>query len=74
MNKPLKENEIERLLSRAWGRRRRVYSPDNIPNARHLNLNRELDDDARGDRLKYFCAVLIFGALLYLAYSRTGLG
>jgi hypothetical protein len=75
MNKPLKEHEIRRLLSRAWGqRRRRAYLPD-VRNARHLNLNFELDDEtARGDRFKYFLAVLVVGAFLYIIYSRTSLG
>jgi hypothetical protein len=74
MNKPLKENEIRRLLSRAWGRRRRRPNLLDVRNARHLNLNLELDDEARGDRLKYFFAVLVVGAFLYMVYSRSGLG
>ena len=75
MNKPLKENEIRRLLSRAWGRRRRQAYLSDVRNARHLNLNRELnDDEARGDRLKYFFAILVFGAFFYIVYSRSGLG
>lgn len=74
MNKPLNVKETERLLRRAWGRRRRQAYSTNVPNARHLELNRELDDEPRGDRLKYFCATLVFGALWYLLYSRIGFG
>ena len=73
MKKPLKENEIRRLLSRAWSHRRRQAYPPDVRNALHLNLNRELEE-ARGDCLKYFSAVLVFGALLYIVYSRLGLG
>ena len=69
MKRPLKENEIRRLLSKALSRRRRrAYSR----NALHLNLNRELNDEARGGSLKYFSVVV--GALLYIFYSRIGLG
>ena len=70
MNKPLKENEIRSLLSKAWSRRRRRTYSSGVRNALKLDLNLELAQDARGDVLKYFCAVLVFGALLYTIYSR----
>ena len=74
MKRPLKENEIRYLLSKALSRqRRRAHSPS-VRNALHLNLNRELDEDARGDSLKYFAAVIVVGALLYTVCSRIGLG
>jgi hypothetical protein len=51
-------------------RRRRAYSRNALH--LHLNLNRELNDEARGGSLKYFSVVV--GALLYIFYSRIGLG
>ena len=71
MSRPIEENEVRRLLSRALSRRRQVYS-SNIQNALHLNLNRELEDEARGDVLTYFFVVLVVGALLYLVYRLIG--
>ena len=72
MNRPLKENEIRRLLSIAWSRRRRRAGSQGVRNALQLDLNRELEEP-RGEAVKYFFAALILQGLLYLVYSRIGL-
>ena len=72
MNRPPKENEIRRLLRRAWSRRRRLAASPSVRNALQLDLNRELDEP-RGDSMKYFFAALILQGMLYLVYSRVGL-
>ena len=70
MNRPFKENEVRRLLSIAWSRRRWAGS-QGVRNALHLDLNRELEEP-RGEAVKYFFAALILQGLLYLVYSRIG--
>jgi hypothetical protein len=72
VNSPPKENEIRRLLSKALSRRRRKAELTRVRNARHLDLNRQLED-SRGEGIKYFFAVLILQGLLYGVYSRIGL-
>jgi hypothetical protein len=69
MSGPPKENEVRRLLSRAWSRRRRADSP-NVHNALHLDLNRDFEE-RRGDGIKYFVVVVVLLALLIYALSRT---
>jgi hypothetical protein len=72
VNSSPKENEIRRLLSKAWSRRRRKAELARVRDAMHLDLNRELEDP-RGESIKYFVAVLILQGLLYGVYSRIGL-
>jgi hypothetical protein len=72
VNKPPRENEIRRLLSKAWSRRRRQAGSPIVHNASHLDLNRELQE-ARGESMKYFFAALILAGFLYLVWSRIGL-
>ena len=62
-----KENEIRRLVSKAWSRRRKADSPG-VYEARHLNLNREFEDP-RGEGFKIFFFILVLFALLIFAVS-----
>ena len=62
-----KENEIRRLVSKAWSRRRKADSPG-VYEARHLNLNREFEDP-RGEGFKIFFFILALFALLIFAVS-----
>lgn len=64
-----KENEIRRLLSRAWSRRRRRADAPTLQNAMHLDLNQEFDE-RRGDGIKYFIVILVLFALLVYAASQ----
>jgi hypothetical protein len=69
VNRPLKENEIRRLLSKAWSRRRRKASTPIVQNARHLDLNDEFAE-RRGGGIKYFFLILVLLTLLVYAVSR----
>src|SRR5271168_1377035 len=66
---PPKENEVRRLLSKAWSRRRRRADFFNLQNALHLDLNREFEE-RRSDGSKYFFFVLLVFALLIYALTR----
>ena len=70
MSGPPKENEVRRLLSRAWSRRRRKVDSPSVHNALHLDLNREFEE-RRGDGIKYFFFALLLLALLIYALSQT---
>ena len=72
MNRPLKENETRRLLSRAWSLRPPRAAAVSVRNAIHLDLNRELEGES-AQSIKYFFAVLLLQGLLYLVYSRLGI-
>ena len=52
-----KENEIRRLLSKAWSRRRRKADVPRVRNALHLDLNQEFEEP-RGDGIKYLLRYL----------------
>jgi hypothetical protein len=67
---PPKENEVRRLLSKAWGRRRRRADFFNLQNALHLDLNREFEE-RRSDGRKYFFFVLLVFTLLIYALTQT---
>ena len=69
MSETPKENEIRRLLSRAWSRPRRKADSPNVRNALHLDLNQEFEE-ARGDGIKYFIVILVLFALLIYAVSQ----
>ena len=69
MNKPSKENEIRRLLSKAWSRRRRKASTPIVYNARHLDLNDEFAERRSGS-IKFFFLVLVLFTLLIYAIGR----
>jgi hypothetical protein len=69
VNKPPKENEIRRLLSKAWSRRRRKASTPVVYNARHLDLNEEFAERRSGG-IKYFFLILVLFAMLIYAVSR----
>jgi hypothetical protein len=70
MGGPPKENEIRRLVSKAWSRRRRKANPLGVHEARHLDLNQEFEEP-RGEGFKIFFFILaLFGLLIY-AVSRT---
>jgi hypothetical protein len=74
MSEAPKENEIRRLLSRAWSRRRRTADSPSVHNALHLDLNREFEE-RRGDGIKYFFGMLVlFALLIYAASQMVGLG
>ena len=64
-----KENEIRRLVSKAWSRRRRKADSPGVYEARHLNLNREFEEP-RGDGFKIFFFILALFALLIFAVSQ----
>lgn len=64
-----KENEIGRLLSRTWSRRRRRADSPSLQNAMHLDRNQEFDE-RRGDGIKYIFAVLVLFVLLIYALSQ----
>jgi hypothetical protein len=68
VNKPPKENEIRRLLSKAWSRRRKASTPV-VYNARHLDLNEEFAERRSGG-IKYFFLILVLFAMLIYAVSR----
>jgi len=68
-----KENEVRRLLSKAWSRRRRKADSPSVHNALHLDVNREFEE-RRGDGIKYFFVILVLFALLdYAASQMIGL-
>ena len=69
MSKTPKENEIRRLLSKAWSRRRRKADVPRVRNALHLDLNQEFEEP-RGDGIKYFFVILVLFALLIYAVSQ----
>jgi hypothetical protein len=73
LNRPLRESEVRRLLSRTRNRRRPAAASSTVRSARHLDLNRELEDP-RGETVKYFFAALILQGVLYLVCSRIGFG
>jgi hypothetical protein len=70
VNKAPKENEIRRLLSKAWSRRRRKASTPVVYNARHLDLNDEFAEP-RGGGIKYFFLILVLLTLLVYAVSKV---
>jgi hypothetical protein len=65
-----KENEVRRLLSQAWSRRRRKANSPGVHNTRHLDLNSEFAEP-RGEGLKIFFVILALFALLIFAVSQT---
>jgi hypothetical protein len=69
VNRPPKENEIRRLLSKAWSRRRRKADSPIVRDALHLDLNQEFAG-RRGEGIKYFFLILALFALLIYAVSR----
>jgi hypothetical protein len=69
------ENEIRRLLSKAWSQRRRKAESPNVRSALHLDLNREFKEERGGGGIKYFIVTLVLFALLINAVSQMiGLG
>jgi hypothetical protein len=73
MNRPQKENEVRRLLSKAWSRRRRKADSPSVHNALQLDLNREFEERGRHRSVKYFVAVLILEGSLYVVCNWIGL-
>ena len=69
MSGPPKENEIRRLISKAWIRRRRKAESAGVHEARHLNLNQEFEE-RRGEGFKIFFFILALFALLIFAVSQ----
>jgi hypothetical protein len=70
MSGPPKENEVRRLLSRRWSRRRRKADLPGVHNALHLDLNRDFEEE-RGDGIKYFVVVVVLLVPLIYALSQT---
>ena len=69
MSEPPKENEIRRLISKAWTRRRRKADSPAVYEARHLDLNQEFEE-RRGEGFKIFFFILALFALLIFAVSQ----
>jgi hypothetical protein len=69
MSGPPKENEIRRLISKAWTRRRHKTDSPGVHEARHLNLNQEFEEP-RGKGFKTFFFILALFALLIFAVSQ----
>jgi hypothetical protein len=67
---PPKENEIRRLVSKAWSRQRRKADSPGVYEARHLDLNHEFEE-RRGEGFKIFFFILALFALLIFAVSQT---
>ena len=66
---PPKENEIRRLLSKAWSRRRRKADSPIVRDALHMDLNREFEEH-RGEGIKLFVLIVVLFALLIFAVSQ----
>jgi hypothetical protein len=64
-----KENEVRRLLSRAWSRRRRKADRPNVHNALRKDLNQEFEEP-RSEGVKLFLIIVTLFALLIFAASR----
>ena len=69
MSRPPKENEIRRLLSRAWSRRRRRADSTIVRDALHVDLNSEFEEH-RSEGIKIFFLVVVLFALLVFAVSQ----
>ena len=69
MNGSLKEKEVRRLLSRAWGRRRRKADSPIVRGALQMDLNREFEEH-RGEGIKIFFLIVVLFALLIFAVSQ----
>jgi hypothetical protein len=67
---PPKENEVRRLVSKAWSRRRRKADSPGVHEARHLDLNHEFEE-RRGEGFKIFFFILALFALLIFTISQT---
>jgi hypothetical protein len=64
-----KENEIRRLVSKAWSRRRLKANSPGVYEARHLDLNQEFEEP-RGEGTKLFFLVVVLFELLVFAISQ----
>ena len=64
-----KENEIRRLLSKAWSRRRRKADSPIVRDALRIDLNQEFAQP-RGEGIKLFLIILTLFALLIFAVSQ----
>jgi hypothetical protein len=73
VNRSPKENEIRRLLSKAWSRRRRKADSPVVRDALHLDLNREFEE-RRGKGIKLFLIIAtLFAILIFVVIRMIGL-
>ena len=69
MSEAPKENEVRRLLSHAWSRRRRKADSPIAREALRMDLNQEFEQ-RRGEGIKLFLIMLTLFALLIFAVSQ----